>query len=153
MQYQTTHKAIPQSNRYRITPDGKILDLIKNKYKPHSKMGNGSYCTTLVDNENRYHTYLLTTLMWSVFKDEVPDRGSVIVPIDGNKANLHIDNLKVISRKELMKEKNGRSRYKMAKCQACGVEALKSPRFIYHMRHCKGGMSKMLQRKLNQNEQ
>lgn len=150
MQYQTTNRILPKSNRYRISEDGKIFDLVKNKYKPHSKMGNGSYCTTIIDDDNRYHTVLLTTLMWSVFKNEAVDRGSAIVPIDGDKSNLHIDNLKVVPRKDVMK---GVFKYKMAKCHACGVEALKSPRFIYHMRNCKGGMSKLLKRKLKQNQQ
>lgn len=65
----------------------------------------------ILSRPGKRRIFSLTHLMWETFRGSVPD-GMTVIPMDGDRYNLELDNLTLVGRRALGRKTGGRSTHK-----------------------------------------
>lgn len=106
---------------YEVTSDGRVFN--KNGTEMYIRLHNGRYEIQLTTSHGR-KTFILPRVIYSAFNIDfdIENKDLCIVPIDGNKLNVHIDNLKCVHRADLVQ---GSKHKNVAKLTDKQVEEIK----------------------------
>lgn len=93
---------------FSIYEDGTIISPYGKHIKP--RLHNGRYEVRLSNIDGKRKNFVLSRLIYFVFNPfDIDDKNLCVTYKDGNKLNIHLDNLELVHRKDLIQGENHKS--------------------------------------------